>query len=130
MANICSYEVVVKGKRNACFAFLGSMPAGDFGSSYKIIKDDGTCCEMEISGGCAWDVDYYCNFVPGDDITITIPEDDQEACNYGSGFENCTVQDCSKLFQVEVCLTTFVEGFCDEEQDAGTFYHYINGEKV
>ena len=45
MANICSYKVLVKGRKNGCYAFYGSMQTLD-GKS--IIDETGTDEDYEL----------------------------------------------------------------------------------
>ncbi len=59
MANICEYKVIVKGRKNACYAFYGSMSCMDY---KEIVSEKGTedKYEMFFIGNCKWGVDAYC----------------------------------------------------------------------
>ena len=58
-ANYCDYKVIVKGRRNACYAFFGSMSCLDDKS---IVEATGTdaACTLRFAGSCKWSVDAYC----------------------------------------------------------------------
>ena len=64
MANICSYKVLVKGRKNGCYAFYGSMQTLD-GKS--IIDETGT------------DEDYKLRFESKTIGTDNPPKERQEA---------------------------------------------------
>ncbi len=145
MANICNYKVKVKGKRNACYAFFGSMSVLD-GKS--IISETGTEDETIIifEGDCKWSVDSYCNPFMGKK-PVDLPDDADEALNLAEeSYWYNTVQERSEMFQVEVwcnsgdpdCIDDILEEMGDidlSEIDPDIlspymFEHYINGEPV
>ena len=124
-ANTCGYKVIVKGKKNACYAFFGSMPYFD----EKIINSESGNEEeytLKFQGYCNWTVDYNCGHWNGG-IPVKLPEDyseaEQEAENkYGY----IIVQERSKMFKVEVWCNSV-----DLDDPMGyTYEHYINGERI
>ncbi len=154
MADICDYKIIVKGKKNACYAFYGATPAYNV---KEIIKESGTEDKytLQFSGDCKWMIDSYCEPWSGP-FPVEIPEDFNEAMNKGE-FEYCDIlmQDRSKVFNVEVyCIsinTDYInmggEDFDDEDYDdedvdydfAEEYYeeefppeyvHYKNGERI
>lgn len=120
MANICQYKVIVKGKKNACYAFYWSMSVLD-GIWIEEESGDSDNYQMRFEGSCKWSVDSYCGRWEKD-YNITIPETEIEA----QGYCGITVQERSKLFGVEVlCNSADID-------DSGfeIFDHYINGESA
>ena len=125
MANICEYRVIVKGKKNACYAFLGSMSAYD----EKVVDEEyGTDDNftLRFNGSCKWSVDCYCKPWTGE-TPVELPEDAEEALQVGEDkYWYKTVQDRSKMFNVEVMCNS-----ADIDMPMGDYYeHYINGEPV
>lgn len=125
MANCCAYKVIVKGRKNACYAFFGSMSAMD----YKDISlEEGTdeCCILHFDGNCKWHVDCYCKPWLGD-TPVALPEDAEDA--YQKAEEDYwyhTVQDRSRMFAVEVwCNSADIEDYVDKPNEI--FEHYICG---
>jgi hypothetical protein len=111
MANICFYKVKIKGKRNACYAFFGSMSAFD----KWILSEEGTEDEtiLVIEGNCKWDVDSYCRPWKGD-FPVQIPNDHEDARDEAENkYWYYTVQQRSKMFNVEVWCNSYDEGFED-----------------
>ena len=124
MANICEYKVIVKGKKNGCYAFYGSMPVLD---DINITKEKGTDdnYEMHFEGDCKWSVDSYCS-ERKESGPVEIPSDPQEAWEYGQDNWGFTVQDRSEMYDVEViCNSADVEDFDDEPYQI--FEHYYSG---
>lgn len=123
MANICEYKVIVKGKKNSCYAFFGSMSCYD-----KWVEDEsGTDFSyiLRFEGSCAWSVDSDCEPWNGD-IPVELPKDANEAETLAEDeYYYKTVQDRSKMFEVEVWCNSYSEG-----DYYATFEHYINGEKI
>ena len=121
MANYCDYKVIVKGKKNACYAFFGSMSCCD---SKWVIDESGTDDDYTLlfEGNCKWAVDAYCTPWDGP-FPVELPKDYQEA--YNEAEENYwynTVRERSKMFNVEVlCNSADVE---DYFEDAEIYEHY------
>ena len=65
MANICEYKVKVKGKKNACYAFYGSMSVMDYKDMDRE-SGSGSNFELTFAGNCKWAVDSYCKPWDGD----------------------------------------------------------------
>ncbi len=125
MANVCAYKVIVKGKRNACMAFFGSMPCLDDKS---INSDTGTDenCTIFFVGDCKWSVDSYCSNWEGD-FPVEIPENPDDAYELAEErYHGITVRERSKMFNVEViCNSADIEDYFGE-----TYEHYINGTEI
>ena len=125
MANICEYRVIVKGRKNACYAFFGSMSCCE----EKIIDDESGSNEdfaMRFHGWCKWDVDCYCTPWEGE-FPVTLPEDFEKARDEAEEqYWYNTVKERSKMFDVEVwCNSADID---DPMFDY--FEHYKNGEKL
>jgi hypothetical protein len=146
MANICQYKAKVKGKRNACYAFFGSMSCSD---GKWINEENGTDDEtiLIFEGYCKWSVDCYCKPWKGA-FPVEIPD------NYNQAYEEAenkywyhTVQERSKMFDVEVwCYSVdtddpyaFLEGLDDiadeiladlGDMPLGLYEHYDSGKEI
>ena len=59
MANICVYKAIVKGKKDACYAFYWSMSVLD-GISIKEKGGSDDDYMIRFEGDCKWTVDQYC----------------------------------------------------------------------
>ena len=128
MANICVYKGIVKGKKNACYAFFGSM--SNMGNkkerSWTGSDEYG---ELHFIGDCKWSVDSYCEPFGGEK-PVALPEDYKEARALGEhDYWYNTVQERSEMFQVEVqCCSADIEDYeCDDDM---LYEHYINGKPV
>jgi len=122
MANICEYNMIVKGRKNACYAFF----AGQYWLNYKDItfeSGNDERYEMHFSGTCKWTVDQYCITYNGS-CPMDIPDDYEEAAKMMCGTEHYTVQSRSRMFDVEVWCNSR-----DSEGDPETAYygHFISG---
>lgn len=122
MANICEYKVIVKGRKNACYAFFGSMSVLD---EKEIVEESGSDMDyiLRFEGTCKWSVDSYCHPWEGD-FPVTLPDDADDAMNEAEDkYWYHTVQERSKMFEVEVlCNSADIdEAICE------LFEHYLNG---
>jgi hypothetical protein len=142
MANACDYKVIVKGKKNACYAFFGSMSAYDYKD---ITSESGTDDKFVLffEGDCKWSVDSYCTPWEGG-FPVELPDDPDEAMREAEDkYWYNTVQERSKMFGVEVqCNSADVEGCGDmlafaeeysievDKKNIGYYEHYKNGEDV
>lgn len=130
MANYCSYKVIVKGKRNACYAFFGSMSCLDY---KEILEDDGTddCATIRFEGNCKWSVDAYCKPWTGS-FPVVLPETPEEALEAADNlYWYHTVQERSRMFEVEVwCNSADIEDYDPDYGPDEIFEHYINGVPV
>ena len=126
MANICEYKVKVKGMKNACYAFFGSMSAMDYKDMDKQ-SGSGLNFELVFSGNCKWSVDFNCKKWNGD-FPVEIPADADDAfLEAQNKYWYYTVQERSKMFEVEVwCNSCDTDG----EPDIAIYEHYKNGEPV
>ncbi len=125
MANICEYKVIVKGRKNACYAFVGSMSALD---EKEIVEESGTdeLYTLRFEGSCKWGVDAYCHPWDGE-FPVVLPEDADDAMEEAENkYWYHTVQERSKMFEVEVLCNS-----ADIDEAIGEiFEHYRNGEPV
>jgi hypothetical protein len=120
MANICVYKAIVKGKKDACYAFYWSMSVLD-GISIKEKGGSDDDYMIRFEGDCKWTVDQYCKPWEGS-FDIDIPATREEALKY----QEITVQERSLLFKVEVlCNSADIE-----EANYELFEHYIAGERL
>ena len=126
MANICEYKVIVKGKKNACYAFYGS--TSNFGGK-EIDHGEGTDDDYTLyyNGDCKWSIDSYCSPFKGEK-PVQLPENFEEAEEAGENlYWYNTVQERSEMFQVEVqCCSADIEDY-DEDGPYNIYEHYING---
>ena len=121
MADLCEYKCIVKGKKNACYAFFGSQICAD---EKEIVKESGTDenYSLYFYGDCKWalnlsDIDW------NPSSPVILPKNPQkamaemESLDYG-------VPSRSKVFQVEVI------GCWSPDEDYTEYFHYINGEDM
>ena len=106
MANICEYKVYVKGKKTACYAFLGAMPQLE---DYEILMrkespESGVEFGLSFVCCCKWAVDAYTHednetsVVKSEDI----PTDITEAIKFGEKFYPVNLRSKSRILDVEV----------------------------
>ena len=123
MANICEYHVLVKGRKNACYALYGSMPL-IMGSEKNIEYQGGTEKDYQIvfTGQCKWSVDYRTDMYDKLEIQ-TVPDEQNEAIAFGEDYFDVSLQGKSRIFQIEVwCNSVDLDefyGICS--------YHFNNG---
>lgn len=127
MANYCEYKVIVKGRRNACYAFFGSMSCLD--NKY-IVAESGTDadCTLRFAGNCKWSVDAYCTPWDGP-CPVPLPEDADEAMELAEEtYWYHTVKDRSQMFAVEVwCNSADVDDYDPDEGPVELFTCVVNG---
>ena len=124
MANICEYKIIVKGKKNACYAFFGSMLSLDFKD---IEEEKGTDDNFELfmHGTCKWSVNSYCSEHFDEECPIALPDDPKEAETVGEDY-TYYVQERSRIFGVEVLCCS-----CDIDEGVGEYFeHYNCGELI
>jgi len=123
MANICRYKVVVRGRKNGCYAFYGSMSSLD---NKWIVEESGTEDDYSVTfhGDCKWSVDCYCQPWEGE-CPVQLPEDAEEAQYEAEDkYWYKTVKDRSRMFAVEVLCCSADVDFPVQEY----FEHYVCGE--
>lgn len=127
MGNSCDYKLIVKGKKNACYALYGSMPCFD---DKWVKKESGTDDNyiMYIAGNCKNFVDCYCKPYKGT-YPVEIPEDPEEAYSFAEpDYWYYTLKECSKIFNVEVACNSGDDDCHFEGMDL--YEHYLNGEEI
>ena len=127
MANICEYKVLVKGKRGACYAFIGAMPQYD---DYTVIKTETNPDEehdfaIYFNCCCKWSVDAYAK--DDDDTPVVnpdeIPNDISEAVEYGRDLYSASFKSKTRILGVDaICVSLDIDEPCDiyvEHYDCG-----------
>ena len=127
MANIYAYKILVKGKKNNCYALLGAMPKAD---DYEIIKevenpDEDAEYALYFSCSCKWTVDAY---TKDDNKTPVITDDElpldpYEAENFGDKFYGVSLRSKSRILDVEI----FCNSVDIDEPIEVYSEHYISG---
>ncbi len=126
MANVCEFHMIVKGKKNACYAFY----EGQNNYEKWIEEEDGTDEEytMQFFGTCKWSVDQYCGDYSGE-CPVELPDDLDEAIEFVQEMEvwDYNVESRSRMFSVEVmCNSRDAEG----DPEHAYYQHYKNGKPV
>ena len=101
MADICNYKIKVHGRKNACYAFLGSTSTLD---EREIIKEFGDENDYTLifKGCCKWAIDMYCHDFKGEK-PVVLPRDANEAYAQAEDlYWYHTVKERSEMFGVEV----------------------------
>ena len=103
MANICSYRIQVKGKKQACYAFYGSIPVLD-SKSILNESEDGDDYMIQFEGDCKWDVDMYTHSDEESPVFALsdLPEDCDEAFDFGLDYWDISLRSKSRIFNVDV----------------------------
>ena len=117
MANICNYRAIIKGKKENCYAFAGALPVYNNSGIEKEIE--GRVFELWYKGDCKWSVDQYAS----ENLNIkklTVPEDVDEAFEFGEEYRDLPVEQKSKLFGVEVWLAE-----CDIDDYYGVYQRHF-----
>jgi hypothetical protein len=125
MANICDYEVHVRGNKKAVLGIYAMLPVLD---EKRIVHEEGTDSEyiIWIEGDCKWELDYCCKDNP--DIVIDLDgfaEDTLRNGYIGDAYGDLTMRQKSELLGVEI----LVHSKCPES-GLDQFDHYLNGELV
>lgn len=130
MANICMYKGIVKGKKNACYAFLGSMPVM---CEQYIYEEKGTEDSFTIyfGGDCKWYVDCSRKTWRGQ-FPVALPKDSEKAFEKGEKkYSHITMQDRSKMFECEVwCNYADIDDYDPPKGLDQIFVHYKQGEII
>ena len=101
MADICKYKIKVHGRKNSCYAFLGSTSTLD---EREIIKEfgDENDYTLVFKGCCKWAINMYCHDFKGTK-PVVLPDDFEEAYSQAEDkYWYHSVQERSEMFQVEV----------------------------
>lgn len=98
MANRCMYKMVVRGKKNACYAFYAGQLHYVQDINYEGGSDENY--KIRFSGECKWTVDSYC--VRYDGEPVELPEDCDEAMKYAKEVGNINVEGRAKMYSVSV----------------------------
>ncbi len=102
MANICEYKVMVKGKKNHCYALLGTLAKYD----NNIILEEGGPFDdytLVFQNSCKWSLSYTQTKEFDGTMPDEIPEDPKEAKEKFDGmYWEYTMEAQSKMFDVEI----------------------------
>lgn len=122
MANDCYYKMIVKGKKNACYAFMG----GQHRYYQDIEREEGTNEDYEImfSGSCKWTVDQYTEDYTGK-TPVEIPDDPEKAEEEAGNNAGYNIRSRSAMYNVEVMCNSH-----DEFESDCQYEHYKNGRPV
>ena len=125
MANICVYKGIVKGRKNACYAFFGALPCLNDQYIVEEYGDDQNYT-IQFEGDCKWSINMYCSSWK-EDFQIELPEDYSEAEKEGwQKYSYIDIEDLSKMFKIEVwCNYADID---DPSEDV--FMHFRNGEEI
>lgn len=108
MANLCEFKMIVKGKKNACFAFVASTVCSD--EPY-IADQHGTedAYYVFLEGAWNWGPDMYeKNWTKS--CPVALPDDCEEAAKLAADeYSDYTIKSRSRMFQVEVEYNYAVE---------------------
>lgn len=123
MANSCSFRVIVKGRKNACYAFMGGQNCDYANVTFEEGTDENF--ELHFSGTCAWCVDMYCDEYSGK-CPVKLPKDCEDAFEkFFEMEEKYTVKSRSAMFDVEVMCNSMCRECGDEEP--AYYEHYKSG---
>lgn len=129
MANVCNYEIHIKGSKKAALYFVDMMPS--YCRDKEIIHEEGTDNEYIVwmIGDCKWGLDAYCEENP--DAAAEVADDlerltEEDIRNMDTGnYWDLPMQQKSEVLGVEVLAHSWSR---DSEFDK--FDHYLNGELV
>lgn len=101
MADICNYKIKVHGRKNACYAFMGSTSKYD---DVDILHEYGSEDNYTLifSGCCKWAIDMYCHDFKGEKPVILPNNADELYSHAEDKYWYHSVQERSEMFQVEV----------------------------
>lgn len=123
MADICSYNIHVKGSKKACYAFLTTTPALEEKEILFESGDDENYI-LHFTGICKWSLDFYCGGEYKGDFnldyyTLEDIKDDWDLC----GLQSISPDIKSKVLGVIAEIYTY-----SEEGMYKCFYRYEKGE--
>lgn len=119
MANFCEYHVIIRGKKNNCYAFAGALPLLE-APVFEREVDYGDYFEIWISASCKWTVRAYLN--EPNDLFVEVPEDPQEAYVYGvNNLNGVSYTALTKKLDLDV---RFAE--CDIDDYYGVVQYHFN----
>lgn len=139
MANFCEFKFEIRGKKNACYAFLGSTSAEDHSIDHESGTEENYV--IQYSGSCKYFPDAYCKDWEGD-TPVAIPADAKAAFDEAYKYIPYNLQSRSKMFGIEaLCNYCDIDGlqeameYTGEEFDfsegiGDSFEHYLNGERI
>jgi len=123
-----TYKILVRGQKNSCYAFYGSLPCCYKKKIAKVTKINNKYVEMLITGCAKKHIDQiYHNKKYDYEMPILLPDNykkaEQNACS--EYIEYC-LQSKSKMFSVEVFATSINGKYSEDYQRS----YYYNGENL
>lgn len=124
MANFCSYEVHVIGKKNSAIMIYASMPCLE---EKEIIYESGTDDEYKLNftGACKWSVNYGVTDVPTAEAPDISELTREQIYKEGDNYWGFSLRAKSEMFHCEIQVH-----YWSEESEFDQFDQYVNGECV
>ena len=122
MANICMYKIKVKGKKQACYAFINMMPSYSY--EKEILDESGTEDDYELilRGDCKWSVSSYTSAMENPQ---PFTQEELDEIQDGDHWDK-TLKDKSVLLDCEI--------FCNskdiDDSSWAIYEHYNRGETI
>lgn len=123
MANLCKFNMIIKGKKNACFAFAVSTVCSD--ESY-IREEHGAedAYYVFMEGAWNWEPNYGSSKNWTKPCPVSLPDDCEEAAKLAAKeYSDYTIKSRSRMFQVEVQYNYAME----DSPCHATYVHLRNG---
>ena len=126
MANYCSFEIRIKGKRGNALLLCHSIPTMG-GGSITYAKGTDDAYEMRFRGSCKWSVNFN---VTDDWDGIEIDTDlnalpESMLIDLGPNFRGYSLRAKSRVLECEVQVH-----YWSEETEFDYFDHYVNGRRI
>ena len=122
MANICMYKIKVKGRQQACYAFINMMPSYSY--EKEILDESGTEDDYELilRGDCKWSVSSYTSAMENPQ---PFTQEELNAVQDGDHWDK-TLKDKSVLLDCEI--------FCNskdiDDSSWAIYEHYNRGKTI
>ena len=123
MANICEYEVHVKGTKKAALMVLNSMPAMDY-LDVKTEYSESNNYVICFTGNCKWSVNYGVTDNADNSVSLTNMTENEIQQN-ANNYWNYSLRAKSEMFQCEILVH-----YWSEESGFDQFDHYKNGKCI
>ena len=123
MANICEYEVHVKGTKKAALMVLNSMPVMDY-LDVKTEYSESNNYVICFTGNCNWSVNYGVTDNADNSVSLTNMTENEIQQN-ANNYWNYSLRAKSEMFQCEILVH-----YWSEESGFDQFDHYKNGKFI
>lgn len=126
MANLCEYEIHIKGSKKAILLFFYSIPWLDYKEIIKEIEFEDKYI-LHFIGNCKWSLNHNTtNVCDINDFNVeNLNEEDIIKGNFNSNLYDYNLKIKSKLLNCDI----EVHSWCDES-NFESFEHYKNGELI